>query len=479
MGDGIFAGDELSRPRVMYFFYYPLILGSAALLAWIFPTDRMTGISSAIATVVSCLMMWDFLFTGQVIRFSTICAMGLTIGYGAGTLNSWLTIPRGNFPLASVIGQTVPELANGVAAALMACAVLMVLGEFLEKPIWTMASRLELTEGVKRVLLANSGILAIAAGVGMFHQGGLKTSGAHHAGFVAEMVGFLVQPSVIVATIAFLVERDKVKRYLFGAIMAFLWLVTLTQGRMTLVYPALVTVGLARYAGYRWDRISWKKVLVLAAGLFFLIFGVLTYQLLRIAGGRVSSQNIGAEVNQAQRWAAKGEAWRIATSSTVENVQGRTLIVSFLSDLLYQTQTHTPALGKDLLLQIEIDIPSVIYRNKPTIAEENIASRTFGLFYTDQPNSVFTAGALDFGFWGMLIYPIAIMLFFSLVLRLGATYLPFELFLYGLVAFVVRTMGPELQITAYFETIRNFIVFSVLIYAVLRLPQFRRSAVDQ
>ena len=55
--------ELLSRPRVSYFLYYPLLLASAALLLWLFPTDRMTAVSSAIGTVVGCWMIWEFLFT--------------------------------------------------------------------------------------------------------------------------------------------------------------------------------------------------------------------------------------------------------------------------------------------------------------------------------------------------------------------------------------------------------------------------------
>lgn len=476
--DRVLDAQELSRPRARYFLYYPLVLAAVALMLWLSPTDSMTAVTSGIATAISVLMMWEFLFTSQVIRFSNVCAMGLVIGYGAGTLNSWLTLPRAGLPLAAAIGQTVPELANGVAAAMMGCAILLSLGEMLEKPVWTTAQKLRMTHGIKRLVLVNFIILAVAFAAGMFHQGGIKASSASKAGFVSIFLSFLLRPTVILETVIFLVESVKAEKYLFGGIALLSWLLLVTQGRSGLVYSALLTIALARYSGFRWGRISVGRLLLFGAAFALLFVGVLTYQLLRLAGGRVSSHSLSAETSQAQEWVEQGRAWEIATASSTKNVEGRTLVVTFLSGLLYLTETEKPAYGKDLLLQIGIAIPSIIYKNKPTIAEEDLASKTFGVFYTDQPNSIFTAGAVDFGMWGVMIYPIVFVLLFSLAFRLEAAYFSYEVSVYGLLVFLLTAISAEEQLADYFGPIRNLLIFAIFIYLVSKVPRIKLRPMD-
>lgn len=453
--------------------YYPSLLAASAILLWIAPTNLVTGISSAIAAIIGCLMMWEFLFLNRVIRLSVLCAMGLVIGYGAGTLNSWMTLTQGPIPLASAAGQTVPELANGVAAALMGCAVLLFLGELLETPVVTIDEQLSITRGVKYVIFVNFAIIVIATAIGDFHQGGIRAAGSHHAGVLEVFLSFLLSPTVVLATIALLIEEENAQRYLLGGITVFLWLLQVTQGRRDLVYPALVTIGLARYFGYKWGRFGWRRIVLLAAGIVFLFFGVLTYQLMRLAGSASPQHSIVAEGQKVGEWLQQGRAWKIATASSVQNVKGRTLIVPFLSDMLYRERTASPAYGKDLLLQLEVSIPSVIFRNKPDIVEETLASRTFGVFYPDESNSLFTAGALDFGIWGVLIYPIVTLLLFSTFLRFIKGQFSYEVFIFVSILFIDTAIAAETQQNAYFGVMRDSFIFAGFLYLISRLPIFR------
>lgn len=441
-------------------------------MLWIVPTDTMTGISCAIATVISCIMMWEYLFTSHAIRFSNVCAMGLLIGYGAGTLNSWIAISRGGYPLASALGQTVPELANGVAAALMSCALLLCLGELLERPILTLADTLPITIGIKRIVFI--GVIVLAAGIvaGKFHQGGAIGASAHRAGFVGIFIEFILGPTVILATVVFLTAKDKLDKYLFGGIVLFLGVLEVTQGRRNLVYPALVAIPLARYAGFRWGQLSWKRILLIVFACAFLFVGVLGYQLLRLAGYATSTLSIGAEARQALRWEQQGRAWKIAATSSISNVQQRTLVVGFLSDILYRTKTETPAHGQDLLLQAETTIPSAVDKDKPTISEEGFASQVFGVFYPDLANSLFTAGAIDFGVWGVMIYPIVTILCLSYIFRLCSTYFSFEVIFFGLAAFLLTVIAAEQNLASYFGVFRNWVIFAIFLYLASKLPRF-------
>jgi hypothetical protein len=470
--DASLSAEELSRPQAKYFLYYPFILAVAALLLWIFPTDRMTGISSAIGGVVGSLMMWEYLFTNQVIRLTRVCSMGMVIGYGAGTFVSWMVLPRGKIPLAVAIGQTAPEMANGVAAALMSCAIMLLIGEFLEKPVLTTAQPMVITQGIKRVLQINTVVIVLAFLAGQFHQGGVKAASTHHVGILATFLEFLLGPTAVLVAIAFLAEESKTQKRVYGVVVIFMGILLLSQGRRSIVYPVLVTVGLARYSGYRWGQFSWKRLMLIAATLAFMFFGIVIYQAFRLAGTE-NNNSLSAETTQVQRWAAQGRAWQLASQSTARNLQTRTLVTVFLDDLLFRTKTTTPAHGGDLILQIETAIPHALYHNKPTIVEEQYASRIFHVFYPDQANSLFTLGAIDFGVWGVLIYPVVLMLLYSLFLRFSIAVFSYEVAFYGVALFLLTAISAEHEFVMNLVSMRDVLTFAAFLYVISKIPAVR------
>lgn len=395
------------------------------------------------------------------------------MGYGFGTLNSWLTLARGGLPLAVAVGQTVPEMADGVAAALMGCATLLLLGEIFEKPVWTIAQHLQVTDGMKRLVLVGTVIIAIAFAAGEFRQGGLRGASAHSAGVLAEFLQFLFIPVTIMADIIFLVEHKKNDKYLFGLIALLLSLLLVTQGRVHLVSTILITVSLARWFGYRWDQLTSGRLLLIGLGSCFLFFGVITYQLLRVVGANYTNPSISMEVDQVQQLAKEGQAWKVASTASAQNLERRTLLVTFVDSLLYHARTNETAMGRDFVLQIEWAIPAAIFPDKPTIAEEDLASRTFHVFYPDQPNSVFTAGALDFGVWGVLTYPFFVVMLCSIVEQNISAYFSYDVAIYGLIVFLQIFIAPEKQMADYFVTVRNLLTFAMVLYAFSKLPSFQ------
>ena len=137
--------------------------------------------------------------------------------------------------------------------------------------------------------------------------------------------------------------------------------------------------------------------------------------------------------------------------------------------LVIQREDRFSGAGQRALLQVEISIPSALFRNKPDMSEQDLATRRFGVLYLDESNSIFTAGALDFGLWGILVYPIVLFLLLSIVLRLIKGQFSFEVYVFALVVFVGLCMSPENGLSGYFGTTRNVLIFAAFIYAISKL----------
>jgi uncharacterized membrane protein len=465
--------QSFTSPR--YVLYFPLALSAMAVLMWLLPSDGMLGAGCFVGTAAGFWILWDFLFRDKILRFTRVSAMGFLLGYSGGTLNTWLTLPRAGYSLASRAGLMRGELCHGIAATILASVVLLIFGELFEQPVFARENHIRITRGLKRIALF--GVLAILPLVasGRLQQGGLATSGGGtgHAGILVVIFGDLVTPTVIISTIIFLMEKKSAWRFFWGFASVMLWLIQLDLGRRNLVYAAVITIPLARYAGYQWSKLSFRQILLIGLGGLFIFGGFLGYQLLRVASYGHKKPNLKQQISTAISWAEEGRAWEIAVLSTQQNVQGRTFVVAWFSDLLELSSRMPTAHGRNLVIQTEQAIPGVLIPNKPTIQEEGIASEQFNRDYPDESNSLITAGVVDFGLAGVMIYPLALVFCMSYALRWLRKALDHEIFVYALIMGLMATIATEVELTGYVVTMRDMFVIAAGLYVLLRLPSIR------
>jgi hypothetical protein len=109
-----------------------------------------------------------------------------------------------------------------------------------------------------------------------------------------------------------------------------------------------------------------------------------------------------------------------ANRSLGENLQKRTFVLGYVSDLLDASFRLPTAHGYNALHEFQLIVPSALWDDKDAIlfTEESIANQKFDFAYKDEANSLYSAGAIDFGIWGMIVYPIIISAMFRLVAAL-------------------------------------------------------------
>ena len=105
-----------------------------------------------------------------------------------------------------------------------------------------------------------------------------------------------------------------------------------------------------------------------------------------------------------------------------ENVKTRTFLIEYLAMLTREEDKVGPLYGTDLARAFVTATPSAIYPNKYRSKffdqEEGVANPHFNLTISDDANSIFTAGLIDFGMLGMFVLPLVTCIIFSLVMRL-------------------------------------------------------------
>lgn len=469
---------DSAPPRPIYFVLLPAVLTVGGVLSWIISGDLGLLLGCVIATIIGLFTLWEWLFRQAPTRISTMLAMSLLLGYGAGALNTWLTLPRGNLTVGQYIGIGKGALAHGMAAVLLSTVLLYFLGEIVEKPLFRPGYQLQITDSTRSLIYF--GLCAMLIG---YATHSVVMSGAAAAEGHANKLGlfliWLYVPITALASVAFLRSNRGRERLLTGLCALTLLAMLAVRGRRGAIYTTVEIVFVLGLSGYQWRGKGARNTILLALLGGVILSTSLIFMLLRVAPvNQVGNKppTIAQKAAGAEQLYKQGGAVALAVQATQQNVQTRTLVLSFLASILDATSTKTPAHGRDALGLIEVAIPSAIDPGKNRyFSEEELVDQLFGFGFGDQPNSILTAGATDFGLAGIIIYPILLVMLARIVFALLSMVLkPLPLMVVAL-AYIYLFLQTEVGLTDYFADIRNAIVFSLVVQLFLSLPRLKFS----
>lgn len=466
--------EHFALPRVLYVNHIPAILMLTGLVTWIASNEAAMVIAAAVGGAVAVYMVWDWLFVEGPTRFTTLVAMGLLLGYGLGTLNTWLTLPRGGFSVAQFLGADEGVYARGMAAVLIASAPLCFLGELFERPVFGSEFRIPLNQRTYLLIVLGTG--AMVAG---FFTHSLGFQGAQIAGsqlsVASALLSWIFPPLVAVSVAVFMVTRGRFARPLMGFCTVILCFLIMAVSRRFMIYTAMTSIFALRLTGYRLKGTFFKKILLIGGVGFFLAVGITVFMLLRLAGFQThsTSTSLVQRVQIAMTWVEEGTALSRATEANRTNAQKRTFVLGFFADVLEGSTRRTPAMGQDFTNYLLVAIPRVFYADKgDVLGEEGIADAQFGLTYNDAANSILTNGATDFGIIGVLAYPLLAAAVLRLIIALLPGVLPPLPVAFMALATIFTLVQTETSLEVYLTTIRGILIFAVIFWLFYRLPQF-------
>jgi hypothetical protein len=471
-------GDDVAPPRQLYITFIPPLLTLTGILSWVMGDELGMVFAALVASAIGLFTLWNWLFREAPTRFSTLMAMSLLLGYGGGTLNTWITLPRGSLTVAALMELPQGVLARGMGAVLISTAPLFFLGELYEKPLFGRGFRLQIDKRTRTLIrIGTLGMLAGYATHSLAFQG--PATGGGHVSVPGVFLTWLYTPLVAVAVGGFLTAEQKTDKLLDGLSSLILLLIFSVMGRRVTMYTVVEILFMLRLVGYRWKgSLARKALLVLGLGAIMIVCS-LTFMLLRIAGAsqRRGWMTIEKRVAVASKLVQKGGAYAIAAHATQSNLQKRTFVLSFFANVLDASSRKTPALGQDAFGMLQLSIPSAFYPGKNAyFSEEGLVDRQFDLSYGDQPNSILTAGATDFGFIGVIFYPLIAILLCRSVFNFIARWLRPTPLLFVALSFILMMLVTETTLSGYFEIVRNSGVFGLLLQFFMTLPVIKRHA---
>lgn len=473
--------DDFAPPRAAYVLVIPALLACTGAVSWVMSNPQGMVVSGVVGSVVALFTLWDWVYREGPTRLSTLLGMSLLLGYAFGAMNTWITLPRGSLTLSEIYGFQQGVLSRGLGSVLMSAATLYCIGEMFEKPLFPRGFRFHFDDRTRTLIYLGSLAMLVGYVTHSLSFAGVNATGGHLSVFGASLRW--AYPSFAPLSIAaFFTSRTRKDRFLSAGAAVIYLLMLSVLGRRFIIYTTVLILWVLPLVGYRLRGLSVRKVILLAALGAIMVISALTFMLLRIAG--VSSETSATEqatvaqrVEIAHKMVQNGGAYALAAKTSQTNLQTRTFILAFYSNILDASSRMPPALGKDAAGMFQLVIPSVIDPGKNKFfAEEGLDDTTFGFSYGDQANSILTAGATDFGFVGALAYPLLLVLLYWLIYNLFAARVHASVRMIGSLAFIHMFLLTESTLTGYFVLLRDTILFCVLITIFLKLPSFRLHA---
>ena len=465
-------GSDFAPVRPLYLIYMPVLLLLGTIGCWAVPDDTSLVLGAMLAGAVGIVMMVQLIFYNAPIRVSHVLAMTLALGYGLGSANTWFTVPRDKETLGEFLHKDPALLGHTMGSILLVLAVLLIAGERYEMPVFGREFRIPFDERTTTFITFGflADIVAFATGAISYMGAGANVNG--ELGIFPSFAAWLINVLFAVSLSATLNSKKRGERIYLGTLTVLQFFLQIPLGRRILIYTIILALITMRLGGYRFNW-SWTRKIVVGGSLGVLLyFSTVAFYYMRLAGfshhGVSLTQRIGLAVDL-----FRTKSYDEVSSAFSANVQTRTFILGFVSELEYLSGQFTPGYGRDLMEGFKKAIPSVIYPGKDRFfEEEGLDNELFNTTYLDEANSVLSGGATDFGLLGMVAYPllftVLLRAFFEYIQNLQPVFVTTFIFLSAL----GTLLEPELSLTDYFIVLRNGLLFGTVAWIFIILPKF-------
>lgn len=470
-------GSDYARQNQIYLLRLPFLLGACGAAVWALPTNPMFVLGALVGSLVGLYVLFDIVFRFSPLRLTTVFGMTILLGYNLGSFNTWLTMERGSLTLAESFARDPRALGHAIAACMITSALLFVIGELFERPVFGKEFYLTFGPGTLALVAFTTFLVLGAYATGRIGFGGITLDDTGHPGAITELIVWWYVPAFAYSVCAAL-NTTGIARWVVR-ILAFIQGVAMVPlGRRQFAFAMLLALIATRLGRYRLRWPLYKKLFIGVGGVVIVTLASVTFLYLRVAGYELKSKekiSLGMRLETAYSLLQKRSPSDIL-ALLGSSASKRTFVIGFFSDLLDASQRSTPLLGQDILYNLQLTVPSAISKTKFGIGEygeETLANMHWGFSYRDEANSILTAGAADFGILGVLAYPVLLTLMLRLALEWVQYAVPTNMAVIVTLSYLFRSLQAEATPSGYFLEIRSTILVVILYYFASRLPRFR------
>lgn len=393
--------------------FFQLLYCGLLLLAM--PESEMAFFVISLAmSVVAANNVFNYIKNPSKICFFDFFSTSILLAYALSTLTTQIKI----YSLKSVdvahyfnLGQS--SLSVALAGISFTSAVLVGLSHLFPMPVQLPAfSRQQLKEGLIVIFIVMlASIYCVLTGLMAFQ--GLMFIDAEHSSIspFASIVSFAIAPAGVLAM--FLAsgkyEVSQVNRSLLYVLAVALWFITFTQGRRLLVYLALLY--LIFYAFDSSGRFMWRNKLLFTVVIGFIAYlGVKLFFALRVAGWESPGTKDAMQlIYYAFDILSNPSAYDYDYLLSETSLE-RPFVIKYFSQIIEKVSFDKWLSGEAINATVMLSIPSALIGMKTFLVDEELIHPPLGLPVDDDANTILTTGFADFGWVGMIFYPIFVLL---------------------------------------------------------------------
>ena len=465
-------GSDFASTRRTYLLYLPVVLLVGTIGCWAVPGDTSLILGALLASALGAYLLFDLIFLESPIRISHIFAMTLALGYGLGSANTWLTVPRDKQTLGEFFHKDPVLLGHTMGSVLLVLAVLLIVGEGMEKPVFGREFRIPFDERTTTFITVGVLVDLVAYATGALNFMGAGAGVGGELGIFPSFAEWLISTLFAVSLCAALNSPRRGERIYLGLLTLIQFFLQVPLGRRVLIYTVLLALITLRLGNFRFNW-SWTRKLITGSLLAIILYiCTVAFFYMRLAGngrrGLPLAERVSLAIDLFQT-----KSYQEVNKSFSANVQTRTFILGYLSELESLSTQFPTGYGRDMVMGFKKAIPSVIYPSKDRFAaEEGLDNELFNTTYIDEANSVLTGGATDFGLIGMIVYPLLFTLMLRVFFEYVQDYQPVFVTTFIFLSALGTLLEPELSLTQLFIVLRNGLLFGSVIWLFIILPKF-------
>ena len=376
-----------------------------------------------VVVIVSGIAFWDLyllLAYPRQITFAQILGVSILLGYGLGALiycvanGTWHATDDQYWSNEGLFFDQA-HLALALAVSLLASAGLFILGAF-QKPV--RFPTIETSVGATHQRLVWSGLIltsvAIARG-DLGYMGAIASDAGHVAPLGA--IANLIVPALVPYTVLLLVMEKRLNRRLALTVALVVFGTSLVlMGRRYLLYSIVMSFVALGIGGLSLRTLKRRTLLLFALSALLLYEGSRAFMAVRLAGWSLQPGESLVVVAKEAIPLLAGEQQSALQEALIENSGSRPFILSYFAGLMQATRPGLPLLGAEFGYSLQMTVPSFLMPSKLgglASSPEELVHPYYGISIFDAPGSILVSGYDDFGWFGTLLYPLALVILYS------------------------------------------------------------------
>lgn len=446
----------------------------------------------AVGFACSLWLLYGFGRGTHPVRLTWLLASGLLLGYCGGDVVGQSLYGLVGQDAIGAIGIDSRYIAYGLMLVFGGCAGLLFTGNF-ETPLLRDLPAIQFDPKLERFIWL---FIALTAAAFLHGDFGYSASPINPTGEkISVLAGICAAGGMALPPLACLgyVQASGFRKFRLGLLTLLSFGALVPVSRRDVFYTALVSAFcILQLSGRKFHMSTLRKVVLGTIAMAAFLVSSLVFFGIR-ASAVEQSQGSGRQADSGEKVTlAEGLAAarigvfsdpRALMADMASKLQDRVFVIDYLSLLARGGNAQSPMYGQDALFAMKMGIPDAIYDafgvSKDPVreigAEEGVANEHFGLNVTDEANSILTAGVIDFGFVGVIVYPILLCFLVRKELELLRYLFSDRIYLIVIVLVLGTLVQTELELDTYVQLFRNLLLIAIGCAALFSVPAVVRS----